>query len=321
MYTVHGTKVEFMTGDRWTFLVVRGEDSPVQQYTLSTRALRLLAGCAVVGVMTVLVTGLILGSDSVVRLRAANLEARNEVLQQQLLDFQSRISTLEASLDQVAANDAHFRSLAGLETIDPEVLEAGVGGPGLGLPESSPLWTTDSITTKSIFATSYDLSALERRALLLSESLDEATDSVIAHRDLLESTPSIFPTDGWLSSSFSQSRLHPVHNRPLPHEGIDISARAGTPILAAAKGRVMRSGWVAGYGLTVEIDHGFGFRTLYGHASKLIAQVGDEVTRGDVIAQVGSTGVTTATNLHYEVQVNGVAQDPSRFILPDYVRN
>jgi murein DD-endopeptidase MepM/ murein hydrolase activator NlpD len=310
-----------MTGDRWTFLVVRGEGSPVRQYTFATRTLRLLGSGAALGVLTVLVTGLILGSDSMARLKAANLEARNEVLEQELIDFQNRISSLESSLDVVAANDAHFRSLAGLETIDPEVLEAGVGGPGLGIPESSPLWTTDSVMTKSIFATSYDLSALERRAVLLSESLDEATDSVMAHRNLLESTPSIFPTRGWLSSSFSQSRMHPVHNRPLPHEGIDISAPAGTPILAAAKGRVVRSGWVIGYGLTVEVDHGFGFKTLYGHASKLIAQVGDEVVRGDVIAQVGSTGVTTASNLHYEVKVNGAAQDPSRFILPNYVRN
>jgi murein DD-endopeptidase MepM/ murein hydrolase activator NlpD len=177
------------------------------------------------------------------------------------------------------------------------------------------------VTTKAIFATSYDLSALERRARLLSESLTEATDSVLAHRNLLEATPSILPTRGWLSSRFSQARMHPVHNRPLPHEGVDISAPTGTPIMAAAKGRVVRSGWVVGYGLTIEVDHGFGFRTLYGHASKLLAQVGDEVTRGDIIAQVGSTGITTAPNLHYEVKVNGVAQDPSQFILPNYVRN
>ncbi|MDA0329315.1 MAG: M23 family metallopeptidase [Gemmatimonadetes bacterium] len=310
-----------MAGERWTFLVLRGEDGPVQQYTLSKRALRLLSGGVGLAVFMVLATGLVLGTDSVARVRAAQLEARNQALESELAGFQDRLRTLEALLDRVALDDAHFRSLAGLEVIDAEVLQAGVGGPGLGIPESSPLWSTDSVTTKSIFATSYDLSALERRALLLSESLEEATDSVMAHRNLFESTPSIFPTKGWLSSRFSQSRMHPVHNRPLPHEGIDISAPAGTPILAAAKGRVIRSGWIIGYGLTVEIDHGYGFTTLYGHASKVIVQVGDEVIRGDVIAQVGSTGVTTASNLHYEVKVNGVAQDPSRFILPDYVRN
>ncbi len=310
-----------MAGDRWTFLVVRGEDDPIQQYSLSTRALHVLAGASGIAVLAVTASALVLGTDGFARLNARNLEARNEVLEQELTEFQGRIATLEASLDQVAANDARFRNVAGLQVIDPEVLEAGVGGPGLGTPETSPLWTTDSVTTKSIFATSYDLSALERRARLLSESLEEATDSVLAHRNLLESTPSLLPTRGWLTSRFSQSRMHPVHNRPLPHEGVDISAQSGTPIMAAAKGRVIRSGWVVGYGLTVEIDHGFGYSTLYGHASKLIVQVGDEVTRGDVVAQVGSTGITTAPNLHYEVKVNGVAQDPSQFILPDYVRN
>lgn len=310
-----------MSGDRWTFLVVRGDEDPVQQYSLSTRSLRMLAGAATVAMLAVAASAAVLGTEAYTRMKAQNLQARNAVLEQELTDFQGRIAVLESTLNQVAENDAHFRNLAGLEIIDPEVLQAGVGGPGLGMPESSSLWAVDSVTTKTIFAASYDLSSLERRARLLSESLSEATDSVLAHRNLLESTPSILPTDGWLSSRFSQSRMHPVHNRPLPHEGIDVSAPTGTPIMAAAKGRVIRSGWVVGYGLTIEIDHGFGFSTLYGHASKLIAQVGDEVTRGEVVAQVGSTGITTAPNLHYEVKVNGVPQDPSRFILPDYVRN
>lgn len=310
-----------MAGDRWTFLVVRGEDDPVRQYSLSSRTMRILGAVGVLSVLAIVASSAILLSDGAMRVQARSLQARNQVLEDELSGFQNRMADLEQSLDRVASNDAHFRSLAGLEVIDPEVLEAGVGGPGLGSPEDSPLWSTDPATTKSIFATGYDLSALERRARLLSESLDEATDSVLAHRNLLESTPSLLPTQGWLSSRFSQSRMHPVHNRPLPHEGVDISAPTGTPIMAAAKGRVIRSGWVVGYGLTVEIDHGYGFRTLYGHASKLIVQVGDEVLRGDVIAQVGSTGITTAPNLHYEVKVNGMAQDPSRFILPDYVRN
>ncbi len=306
-----------MTGQKWTFLVVRGEESPVRQFTISKSAIRYAVGGAAFVVLTILGLTLALGGEGAARLQARSLEARNEVLEAELVDFQDRIHALESMLDRVAANDAHFRSIAGLEVIDPEVLEAGVGGPGLGMPESSPLWATDSVTTKSIFATAYDLSALERRARLLSASLAEATDSVLAHRELLESTPSILPTDGWLSSSFSQARMHPIHNRPLPHEGIDVSAPTGTPIYAAAKGRVTRAGWAVGYGLTVEIDHGFGFSTLYGHASKLIVQPGQEVMRGDLIAQVGSTGISTSSHLHYEVRVNDVARDPKTYILPE----
>jgi murein DD-endopeptidase MepM/ murein hydrolase activator NlpD len=275
------------------------------------------------GIVAVLALGLGfgLGLDGAARIHARSLTVQNRALQEELAAFHDRIYTLESQLDQVAANDVRFRTVAGLELIDPEVLEAGVGGPGLGSPATSPLWSVDSITSKSVFAAAYDLSALERRARLLSESLTEATDSVLAHRDLLESTPSILPTSGWLSSSFSMARMHPVHNRPLPHEGLDISAPTGTPIYAAAKGRVVRAGWAVGYGLTVEIDHGFGFSTLYGHASKLISQIGQEVKRGEMIAQVGSTGISTSSHLHYEVRVNGKAEDPTMYILPATLSN
>ncbi len=309
-----------MIGERWTFLVVRGEDSPVQQYSVSSRALRLIVGSGLLLAVVLLGAAATVGVDGFTRLRDRQLEARNRALQAELQQFQNRITGLESTLDQISENDARFRSIAGLESIDPEVMQAGVGGPGLGTPYEYPLWSVDSVASKTAFAVSYDLDALERRASLLSASLDEATDSVLAHRDLLESTPSILPTVGWMSSSFSESRMHPIHNRPLPHPGMDISAQKGTSIFAAAKGRVIRSGWVVGYGLTIEIDHGFGYTTLYGHASKLIAKRGQQVQRGDVVAQVGSTGIATSAHLHYEVRVNGVAQNPANFILPDVVR-
>ncbi len=309
-----------MKRDRWTFLVLKGEDGPVRQYSVSERGLR--AGAWVGGffLLAILAFTFGIGLDGTGRIQAAVLDARNRALETELAQFQERIVEIESQLDRVAASDAHFRSVAGLELISPEVLQAGVGGPGLGSPESSSLWPTDPALAQSLFAVSYDLDALERRTRLLSESLETATDSVVAHRDLLESTPSILPTSGWLSSSYSRSRLHPIHNRPMPHPGVDISAPSGTPIYAAAKGRVTRAGWVSGYGLTVEIDHGYGYTTLYGHASKLIAQVGQEVMRGDLIAQVGSTGIATASHLHYEVRVNGVAEDPARYILPATLR-
>jgi murein DD-endopeptidase MepM/ murein hydrolase activator NlpD len=309
-----------MTGDKWTFLVVRGEDRPVEQYSVSTRTLRLSAVAGSLLVVAVLGFGLSSGFEGVARVRADRLQVRNQELEQQLTQFDGRIKSLESVLNRLAANDANFRSVAGLEAIDPDVMQAGVGGPGLGSPQASPLWNVDPKEAQATFATGYQLSALERRARLLSESLTEATDSMLAHRDLLESTPSILPTKGWVSSAFSLSRMHPIHNIPLPHEGIDISAPMNTPIFAAAKGKVVRAGWVQGYGLTVEIDHGYGFHTLYGHASKLIAQVGQEVTRGEMIARVGSTGISTGPHLHYEVRVNGKPEDPSPYILPETIR-
>lgn len=308
-----------MTGDRWTFLVVRGENTPVRQYTLSTKALRALAGVGVVAILAFFGFGISASLDATARLQNRQLEAQNVALTTELAHFRDRVGKLETTVDALSEKDAKVRTIAGLDAIDPEVMQAGVGGPGLGSLDSYPLWTVDSTAAKNAFALSYDLNSLERRARLLSSSLDEATDSLQAHQDLLESTPSILPTSGLLSSRFSKSRMHPILNRPRPHEGIDIAAPKGTPIFAAAKGRVIRAGWVAGYGLTVEIDHGYGYTTLYGHASKLLVRRGQQVSRGDVIAQVGSTGIATSSNLHYEVQINGIPQNPANFILPDIV--
>ena len=309
-----------MIGDRWTFLLVRDGLSTVKQYSLSSRLLRILVGGGLLAALMLIGYAVTIGIDGYARLQSAQLDTRNTVLQDELRRFQTRVDHLESTLNRIAQNDARFRSIAGLESIDSEVLQAGVGGPGLVGPEAHSLWTIDPSISENLFEVSYDLNQLERRARLLSSSLEEATDSVLAHRDLLESTPSILPTPGWLSSSYSESRMHPIHNRPLPHPGVDISAPRGTSIYAAAKGRVIRAGWVVGYGLTIEIDHGFGYVTLYGHASELIASQSEEVQRGDVIARVGSTGIATSPHLHYEVRVQGIAQNPANFILPEYVR-
>ena len=196
-----------------------------------------------------------------------------------------------------------------------EILEVGIGGPGSATPEGRPLWAQDSTLSKAAFAVEYDLGALERRARLLSSSLSEASDSLEAHRDLLLATPSILPAAGLLSSRFAASRMHPIHHRALPHEGVDISAPQGTPILAAAKGKVVFSGWRSGWGNTVEIDHGYGYLTRYAHASKILVRRGQEVTRGEVIAHVGSTGISTSSHLHYEVRINGRAVNPLNYVI------
>ena len=300
---------------------MRGLDQPAKQYSLSPLLRKLIVAAGVASAIVVFLSASVVGVGLLNQSQLADTEARNSTLEAGLAQLQEQIANLEATLDRVAEDDAHFRNLAGLETISPEVMKVGVGGPGLGMSESLPFSETDSETAMQIYSAVYDLSELERRAKLLSESLTEATDSVRNYRELLESTPSILPTEGWISSGFSKSRVHPLHHLPMPHLGIDISAPAGTPIVAAAKGRVTRSRWVVGYGLTIEIDHGFGFTTLYSHASELVVQAGENVTRGQVIAKVGRTGTATAPNLHYEVKVDGIAQDPYRFILPNLSRN
>lgn len=116
-----------------------------------------------------------------------------------------------------------------------------------------------------------------------------------------------------VSSRFGY-RKHPIGGGSKMHKGIDLSANRGTRILASDSGVVKFSGWKGGYGYCVIIDHQNGYETLYGHCSKLIADVGDNVNKGDLIAEVGSTGASTGNHLHFEVLKKGVAVDPAQFL-------
>lgn len=308
-----------MTQNRWTLLVVRDENSPVRQFELSSGRIRRWVVGSVGGLLLLFGAAAWVGTGGVARWEARSVRAQNELLTEELGELRARISGFEGALSELSERDRQMRALAGLQGIDAQILEVGIGGPGLTSPESTPLWALDEEVASETFAAAWDLSALERRARLLSESFGVVVDSLSAHRELLQSTPSILPTSGYLSSRFSKARLHPIHGRELPHEGIDISAPRGTPILAAAKGRVTRAGWVAGYGQMVEVDHGFGYTTRYGHASEILVRVGQQIDRGAMIARVGSTGIATSSHLHYEVRVDGAPQNPMNFVLPEIV--
>lgn len=304
-----------MTRKNWTLLLLGDDPKGIRQVTISPRTIRAAAGGLSLFVLIVLSLTVVLILNGAAFVQARHLTAENDVLVQELETFRLQVNSLEESLTQLSQEDSRVRLLAGLSATDEEILEVGIGGPGMASPEAHPLWVWDSVVSKAAFAVEYDLNALERRARLLAESLSEASDSLMAHNDLLQSTPSILPAAGVLSSRFSASRFHPIHHEALPHEGIDISAPLGTPILAAAKGVVTFSGWMAGLGNTVEIDHGYGYVTRYGHASKILVRTGQEVTRGEVVAQVGSTGISTSSHLHYEVRVAGRAVNPLNYVI------
>jgi len=304
-----------MTRKNWTLLLLGDDPNGIRQVTISPRTIRVAAGGLSLFMLIVLSLTAILILNGAAFVQARHLSAENDVLVQELETFRLQVNGLEETLTQLSQEDSRVRLLAGLSATDEEILEVGIGGPGMASPEAHPLWVWDSVVSKAAFAVEYDLNALERRARLLAESLSEASDSLMAHNDLLQSTPSILPAAGVLSSRFSASRFHPIHHEALPHEGIDISAPLGTPILAAAKGVVTFAGWMAGLGNTVEIDHGYGYVTRYGHASKILVRTGQEITRGEVVAQVGSTGISTSSHLHYEVRVAGRAVNPMNYVI------
>ena len=125
-----------------------------------------------------------------------------------------------------------------------------------------------------------------------------------------------WPLPGRGVNSGYGNRRDPFTGRTSFHTGVDIPAPLGTNIFAAEAGTVVFSGWMGGYGNTVLIDHGNDMQTLYGHASTLLVRNGDRVTRGQVIARVGSTGRSTGNHLHFEVRINGNHTNPMNFTSP-----
>ena len=151
---------------------------------------------------------------------------------------------------------------------------------------------------------------IEDRSLALA-----ILEDVIQERRLVrEVYPSNWPVrTGWISSRFGKRR-DPFHGRPAWHAGVDFSAAKNTQIFAAASGIVESAEDRYGYGLMVQIRHGNGYQTRYGHASKLLVQAGQMVEQGEVIALVGSTGRSTGPHLHFEVLKNGRAMNPLKFL-------
>jgi murein DD-endopeptidase MepM/ murein hydrolase activator NlpD len=303
-----------MAKRRWTVVLVPHDSEPSKIIEVSYRVVKTAIGVAVLAAGTALGVGYLTISRTVDFSKSALLAEENARLEQQLGELNGRLSGLADTLSRISQRDARIRVLANLDPIDPQVQAAGIGGPTLA-------GATGNVggAMRRSSEIRVDLNALIRRADLLASSFKEAADSLAVHSARLAATPSIMPTQGWLTSAFSSMRAHPILHVARPHEGIDVTAPMGTPIEAPAAGMVRDAGWEAGYGNTIVIDHGFGTVTKFAHASKILVREGQRVSRGQRIALVGNTGLATGPHLHYEVHVNGRAVDPLRYVLPEHV--
>jgi len=149
---------------------------------------------------------------------------------------------------------------------------------------------------------------------LKEQSVIELWELLSDRQSLLAATPSIQPARGSIGSRFGY-RIDPINGRQKMHAGLDITAPPGTPVRAPADGIVSFAGWDDQFGKLVSVDHGYGVLTRYAHNSQIFVQVGQKVSRYDVIAAVGSTGRSTGPHLHYEVRVNGIAVNPANYVL------
>ncbi|WP_331124355.1 M23 family metallopeptidase [Longimicrobium sp.] len=305
-----------MPQSRWTLMLVPHDNERVRSFQVSGKSIRAAASALLMG-------ALLLGTFSIAffvkqskHVQNASLRAENDALASEVDEMRKQMEALDRSIAALTQKDEELRVVAGLPEIDPDVRRVGIGGPGS--TGGSVLARLNPRVGRKVETTGQDLSALTRRAALLRSSMDEALTTIERNRERMASTPTILPANGHLSSLFSGTRYHPVLRVSRPHKGIDIAARVGEPILAAARGRVIFAGNRSnGYGNMVEIDHGYGYVTRYAHASRLHVRRGQTVDRGTRIADVGATGLTSGPHLHYEVEQNGNQVDPLNFVIGD----
>ena len=219
-----------------------------------------------------------------------------------------RLGELQAQMLRLDGLGERLASIAGLKKQDLPSLRArevpGRGGAESTLPSRS-------------------LSVPELTGLLeqLARQIDERTDQLgVLEALLVQSSanrkflPTLAPiVDGWFSSNYGY-RIDPFSGEHAFHEGIDFPAETGTPILAAASGQVVTADGHPQYGKMIEIDHGNGLVSRYAHTSQMLVKVGDLVVRGQKVGTVGSTGRSTGPHLHFEVRLNGIPQNPARFL-------
>lgn len=228
------------------------------------------------------------------RLRAETSSQRQDV-QRLVLD----VERLQQELGALAMAEARIRQLANLEE-DRRLIPIAMGGQ----PDPG---------SHSIGDIQEQINVLQIEIEMRRQGQQDVRNLLNDQISISRSTPKGWPTRGWLSSYFGK-RKSPFTGRTVMHEGLDIAANTGTPVTVTADGVVSRVTYSPTYGNKVVVDHGYGYQTLYAHNSRNLVKVGQRVKRGDRIAQVGNTGISTGPHLHYEVHLNGVPINPRPFL-------
>jgi len=244
--------------------------------------------------------------SSLVRLVVRDEIAQRDRFMRENLDaIAEKVGEMQAKLVKLEAMGDRVSGMAGVKPDDLKPLQrtesGGRGGPFVPVTRPS-------------------LVQLQQLVSGLDAATDQSTDifTLIESR-LLETRlqalmiPNSAPVDGPIGSGFG-FRADPLSGRAALHTGLDFPADIGTPIHAAAGGLVLDRGWHPEYGNVLEIDHGNGLSTRYAHCSKVLVAAGALVKRGETVAQVGNSGRSTGPHLHFEVLVDGVPQDPARFL-------
>lgn len=290
----------------FTVMVIPDRDSRTRNFRVGHRAIYAAASAA--GVLVLAMVGLGLHLARVVDHGDQNrlLRDENNQLRAQLRLVQEKVAHIDETLDRVERFDQRLRSLTALNDTERNLAIGPLDPPERGGAAEEGGHDVGLLDEK--------LDSLVDEAVRSERSLAELQRYFEDQKSLLASTPSIWPARGWVTSDFG-SRLDPYTAHSVMHRGLDIANRNGSPVYAPADGVVVFSGSEGGYGKLLVVDHGYGVKTRFGHLSDVLAKVGQRVKRGEQIAAMGNTGRSTGPHLHYEVRVNGIPENPRKFIL------
>lgn len=296
----------------FTVIVVSDHSQAVRKFRVPRKWLKngtyVGAGVALLGLLVFGHYFALLGASS----ENTVLKEENAQLRSQILLVQEKVAHISATLDRVERFDAKLRT-AVTQLQDPE-RNLAIGPVGAAEQSTAAIPGPAPAAEANVSALPGRLESLETEASRQEQSLRELQEYFDDQRSLLASTPSIWPTRGWVTSDFG-TRLDPYSAERRMHQGLDIATPHGQPVYTPSDGTVVFVGTEGGYGKVVVVDHGYGVKTRYGHLSEIFVGLGDRVARGEKIGAVGNTGRSTGPHLHYEVRVNGIPENPRKFIL------
>jgi septal ring factor EnvC (AmiA/AmiB activator) len=237
-----------------------------------------------------------------------NMQAQYKVLQRQFEDMQTVLT------DMQQRDDNMYRVAFQADPIPLSVRK------GTSANTQYYQQLMDMTNSEVVISTTKKLNELKKEMYIQSKSFDDLVILAKNKDAMLLCLPAIQPVMNknlkYMASGYGW-RIDPVYHTRRFHAGMDFTAPTGTKIYATANGSVMTSGWKQGYGNCVELNHGFGYVTLYGHMSAIKVRSGQYVKRGDVIGLVGSTGKSTGPHLHYEVHLRGEIMNPANYYYMD----
>ncbi len=296
----------------FTFMFLPGPNERVRTLSISKSALK----TALLSLFGVIILSLYLvyeyndAKDKVWELQSV----REELMQQkaQVQNFALNMLDYKRQMFLLRDLDTKLRRVVSLGPRDRAQQVLGIGGPDeLGIQNLATMG--EKKQEEALKEMHQELSQLKGAASRQETSLQMLIEYFEDKRSLYASTPSAWPVRGWITSPFG-NRTSPFSGIVKFHEGLDIAAQTGTPVMAPADGVVVKAGFSTGYGNMVEISHGYGIKTIFAHNSRLNVKAGQRVRRGEVISYVGDSGSSTGPHLHYEVRLNGLPVNPTKYM-------